>query len=89
MPQAETDAEAAPFAAVEAEEILILPGESLAKYTAPTEEAEIETEDVDAVEEESAEPEGIAEPAEPEIAEPVEEIVVVEAVVEFVAEEPS
>ncbi len=64
-------------AAADAEDFLVLPGESLAKYTAPsdegnTEATDIEVEDNDAVEDET-EPEGIAEPAETETIEPVVE----------------
>ena len=76
-PDAELEPVGGTPASSEAEDFLVLPGESLAKYTAPSDEVEteatdIETEDIDAVEEET-EPEGIAEPAEPENIEPVVE----------------
>jgi ribonuclease G len=64
LPQLDAELEPAPaFAAVQAEDFLVLPGESLAKYTAPLEEPD----DAGEVEEEAAEPEAQAGP-EPAIA---------------------
>jgi len=62
LPQLDAELEPAPaFAAAEAEDFLVLPGESLAKYTAPADEAEVaeeavEVEEVEEVEEESTGP---------------------------------
>jgi ribonuclease G len=74
LPQLDAELEAAPIlAAVEAEDFLVLPGESLAKYTAPAEEAEEIEEAAKTVEEEAAEPEPVVEAV---AEEPVVEVVV-------------
>jgi len=51
IPRPDAELEAPPaFGAVEAEDFLVLPGESLAKYTSPEDEVEIEIEEVDVIE---------------------------------------
>ena len=65
LPQLDAELEPAPaFAAAQAEDFLVLPGETLAKYTAPPEEAEAE------VEAESADVEEVEDAAEPAVEEP-------------------
>jgi ribonuclease G len=88
LPRLDAELEPVPaLAAAEAEDFLVLPGESLAKYTAPSDESDIETEEVPSEIEESdvevVEPEAAAEPAEsiepqfePAVEEPVAPVAV-------------
>jgi ribonuclease G len=72
LPRLDAELEPAPVIAVEsaaAEDFLVLPGESLAKYTPPVEEAG-DIEEVEAVEEERAGQAGPPESAEPAAGEP-------------------